>query len=308
MKFIITGATSFLGKALVRLLTRRGDEVVAIGRRDNSIFPDNVEYRSLNMDEYFRLTDVDKADVFINLAWAGTGHEGRNNNDIQNKNIVDSLEAIHIAKRLGCRVFIESGSQAEYGLACEMTSEKTECNPISEYGKAKLSLQKQAFELSRELEISYVHLRIFSLIGEEDHDWTLVMSVIEAMLHGKQIGLTACTQTWNFLYVEDAAKMIYAISKHFLKLPSCHQAIYNIASDDTRPLKELVEVIREQAGSNGTCNYGAVRTNNLVSLNPDINSYLSDIGNMEFTPYEEVIKKIIQSKNTTQSNHYDKSL
>lgn len=308
MKVIITGATSFLGKALVRLLTRRGDEVVAIGRKADSIFPEKVVYRVLQMDEYSNLTSEDKADVFINLAWAGTGHEGRNNRDVQYKNIVDSLEALRIAKRLGCRVFIESGSQAEYGLMHEKTSENMECNPISEYGKAKLCLQKRAFDLSRELEISYIHLRIFSLIGEEDHDWTLVMSAIDAMLHGRHIDLTDCTQTWNFLYVEDAAKMIVAISLHYLRLHSCQQAIYNIASDDTRPLKEFVEVIRDQTGSNGICNYGAVCSNNPVSLHPDINSFLLKIGNIEFTPYEEVISKIIQSKNTTQSKKYDKGL
>ncbi len=308
MRVIITGATSFLGKALVRLLRRRGDEVIAIGRRSDYIFPQDVVYKTLGMDEYCNLTDEDRADVFINLAWAGTGHEGRNNSEIQDKNVVDSLEAIRVARRLGCRVFIESGSQAEYGLTREMTTERSECHPISEYGRAKLQLQQEAFELSEELGITYIHLRIYSLIGEEDQDWTLVMSAIDAMLNGRAMDMTECTQTWNFLYVDDAAKMIVEIANHYMKLPACHQAIYNIASDDTRPLKDFVEVIRNETGSEGVCNFGAIDSRNTVSLNPDISSFLTGIGEPDFTPFEEVVRKIIQKKKTIESKKYDKGL
>lgn len=297
MRVIITGATSFIGKALVRLLTGRGDEVIAVGRREDSIFTKNVAYRSLQMADYRNLAADCEADVFINLAWAGTGHDGRYDREIQISNIRNSLDAMKTAKRLGCRVFIESGSQAEYGLTHGITTEKSECNPDSEYGKAKLQLQQQAFELSKKLGISYIHLRIFSLIGEEDHEWTLVMSAVEAMLHGRPINLTECMQSWNFLYVEDAAKMIVEIARHYLAIRSYRQAIYNIASVDTRPLKEFVEEIKRLTESESVCNYGAVDRLHPVSLNPSIEAYLSDIGNVAFTPFDQVIKNIIQYKN-----------
>ncbi len=296
MRVIITGATSFLGKALVRLLIKRGDEVIAIGRRADSIFPKDVVYRSLQMEEYPNLTSEDKADVFINLAWAGTGHEGRNNKEIQENNVKNSLDALRVAKRLGCKVFIESGSQAEYGITTRKTTESSECNPNSEYGKAKLKLQEEAFKLAKELDISYIHLRIFSLIGEEDHDWTLVMSAIEAMLDNRKMDLTTCMQSWNFLYVEDAAKMIVEISRHFLDIKICQQAIFNIASNDTRPLKEFVELIKALTESRSICDYGAVEQKNQVSLNPSIDNYLSEIGDITFTPFEKVIKNIIKYK------------
>lgn len=297
MNVIILGATSFLGKYIVRLLIERGDNIVAIGRKKESIFPKEVKYLSLEMSQYKLLPmHVGYADVIINLAWAGTGHGERDNEEIQKRNIEYSLDALRAAKKLGCKVFIEAGSQAEYGLTKRITKENSKCNPVSEYGKAKLELQNKAFDLSKELGISYVHLRIYSLIGVGDHDWTLVMSAIDAMMHDKPMNLTECTQLWNFLSVEDAAKMIVEICSHFFDLSIPRQSVINIASDDTRPLKDFVEEIKFITESKSICNYGAVECKNPVSLNPSIDTYLSEIGVMEFTPFKLIIKKIIESK------------
>lgn len=297
MNVIILGATSFLGKYLVRLLIERGDNIVAIGRKKESIFPKEVKYLSLEMSQYKLLPmHVGYADVIINLAWAGTGHGERNDKEIHKKNIEYSLDALRAAKKMGCKVFVEAGSQAEYGLTTKITRENIECNPISEYGRAKLDLQQKAFELSKELGISYVHLRIYSLIGIEDHEWTLVMSAIDAMMRNKPLDLTECSQLWNFLSVEDAAAMIIEICNHFLGFSMPTQTILNIASDDTRPLKDFVEEIKFITESKSICNYGAVECKNPVSLNPSIDTYMSEIGEMEFTPFKLIINKIIESR------------
>jgi nucleoside-diphosphate-sugar epimerase len=86
---------------------------------------------------------IEKADVFINLAWTNTDHDGRNNAILQGINVDYAKEAMRVSALIGCKLFVEAGSQAEYGFVQDLITEETPCNPEVEYGKAKLSVLKE---------------------------------------------------------------------------------------------------------------------------------------------------------------------
>lgn len=299
MKFVITGATSFIGLELIDYLLAHNHSVVAVCRQDSkglSFIPHEVEIVVSKMCDYGRLCDaIPKADVFVNLAWGGTGHDGRNVVDIQNENITYTIAAMHAADKMGCKVFVEAGSQAEYGATTEPQTEDSNCNPFSEYGKAKLKVKQELFNLSEQLDINYIHLRIFSLFGEKDHPWTLIMSAVDKMLKNEQLDLSPCTQNWNFLYVKDAVRMITILCENAVDNISFKHEVYNIASDDTRQLKEFVERIKFLTGSSSILNYGANIPHNYVSLQPDMRKTIDEIGFNEFHNFDDVICRIVKS-------------
>ena len=185
MKYVVTGATSFIGLELLSLQ----HQVVAVCRPNSqglSKIPAGVEIVTEEMSDYGNLhREIERADVFVNLAWGGTGHDGRNVQDVQRENVINTIAAMFAADKMGCQVFVEAGSQADYGTVLESITEETPCHPFSEYGKAKLEVKERLFELSEQLGIKYIHLRIFSLFGENDHPWTLVMSSIDKMLRNE---------------------------------------------------------------------------------------------------------------------------
>ena len=80
MKYVITGATSFLGQELIRTLAQSGAEVYAVCRTADKLRADVRELCTpieLQLSEYAALPEqITNADVFIHLAWDGTGHEG----------------------------------------------------------------------------------------------------------------------------------------------------------------------------------------------------------------------------------------
>lgn len=298
MKFVITGATSFIGLELIDYLLAHNHSVVAVCRQDSkglSFIPHEAEIVVSKMCDYGRLCDaIPKADVFVNLAWGGTGHDGRNVVDIQNENITYTIAAMHAAGKMGCKVFIEAGSQAEYGATTEPQTEDSNCNPFSEYGKAKLKVKQELFNLSEQLDIKYIHLRIFSLFGEKDHPWTLIMSAVDKMLKNEQLDLSPCTQNWNFLYVKDAVRMITILCENAVDNISFKHEVYNIASDDTRQLKEFVERIKFLTGSSSILNYGANIPHNYVSLQPNMRKTIDAIGFTEFHNFDDVICRIVK--------------
>lgn len=298
MKIVITGATSFIGLELIDYLLAHNHSVVAVCRQDSkglSFIPHGVEIVASKMCDYGRLCDaIPKADVFVNLAWGGTGHDGRNVVDIQNENITYTIAAMHAADKMECKVFVEAGSQAEYGATTEPQTEDSNCNPFSEYGKAKLKVKQELFNLSEQLDIKYIHLRIFSLFGEKDHPWTLIMSAVDKMLKNEQLDLSPCTQNWNFLYVKDAVRMITILCENAVDNISFKHEVYNIASDDTRQLKEFVERIKFLTGSSSILNYGANIPYNYVSLQPNMRKTIDAIGFTEFHNFDDVICRIVK--------------
>jgi len=298
MNFVITGATSFLGIELISYLLENGHSVVAVCRPNSeglSFIPAEVTRVLLDMSEYHTLSNyISSCDVFINLAWNGTGHDGRDSIVIQEENVKYSTAALEAAWEIGCKLFVEAGSQAEYGITEGLQSEDIDCMPISEYGKAKLQMKHIGFDFANRTGVKYMHLRIFSLIGENDHQWTLVMSAVSKMLKNDPIDLSQCSQTWNFLYVKDAVKQICGLCDYALNSNDFVHEVYNIASQDTRKLKDFVEEIKHITNSSSRLNYGAVIPKNTVSLNPQIDKQKKITNFVSDYNFEQVIKIIIQ--------------
>ena len=196
-RVVMTGATSFLGKYLIDELGNRGMEVLAIIRPDSrkkDMYQNVSHVRTVlvDMDDVERWkNEIGNADYFMHLGWDGVGAAGRADVNIQNKNIRDALNCMRGAEALGCKAFLFAGSQAEYGPQTDLISEDTVCNPVIEYGKAKLQVCNQAMALAQNSPMRYYHTRIFSVYGEGDHPWALVSNCIRTLCEGAEMKLSS---------------------------------------------------------------------------------------------------------------------
>lgn len=285
MKIVVTGAAGFIGAATVRCLLERGHEVCAVVRPDSPRLPNLwkkvpeelrlglqvvlLDGKDLTEENFRKHCSL--AEAWLHTSWSGPGSDNRKKREVQWSNIQDSLTAVRTAASIGCKRFVFTGSQAEYGICYETIREDTPCHPVSEYGKAKLEFAKQAEKLCSELSMDYVHTRIFSVYGPGDHPWTLVRSCLETWQEEGEMKLGECSQWWNFLYIEDAAKGLAVL------LEKGVHGIYNLAGNDTRILREFVEEMYRLCGSKGSCLYG-VRPQNAekdANLIPDIGKLLA---------------------------------
>lgn len=301
MKFVITGGTGFIGQEVVNLLLEQGHHVYCVCRPNSPKIPllpknTNLKIVYATMSDYSTLSSkLLGADVMINMAWDGITREGRDFTDIQRDNINYALQAMDAAKSIGCKVFVETGSQAEYGITEGLIDETAPCHPFSDYGKAKLALKEEASKHAEKIKIKYLHLRIFSVYGENDHPWAMISSCTSKMLANEDVELSACLQNWNFLYVKDCAKQIVLLSEWaYDKMETPHE-VFNLASNDTRVLKSYIEDMYRLTESKSNLFFGKVIPRFLVSLNPDITKMKKAIGfvsDYTFTQgYQNVIKK-----------------
>lgn len=302
---VVTGATSFLGSALSECLIKRGYTVFAVVRKQSpNIYrlknATGIKIIELDLKQLSELSlHINKADVFFHLGWDGSGSLGRQNAQIQSENFDTSMEALKQAHRIGCKKFVFAGSQAEYGKVDEVYSEDLPCNPISEYGKQKLRFGTQGFEYAKSLGIGFIHLRIFSVYGYNDRPNTLVETCIQSFEKGGTVDLGKCTHRWNFLYVKDFAEMAVELSKIDTSgFESEQDSIFNVASGETRVLKEYVDEIYEHSAKKGTCVFGARPENaeGSPSIFPDVSKLNNVIKYRSLYSFSKGICEIMDMK------------
>ncbi|MCI6996813.1 MAG: NAD(P)-dependent oxidoreductase [Eubacterium sp.] len=296
MKIVITGATGFIGLHLINEWLKDDAEIYSVIRpnsKNKQLIPTmpQVHLVECEMDDYDHLQDLIKeADYFYHFAWEGARAPYRDNEDIQRKNYECSVKAIHSAYRMGCSFFLGSGSQAEYGITTGIVDEEYPCNPVNAYGKEKLHAYNELSKLAKQFGIRFVWTRIFSIYGPHDYPGTLIMSALDKMKKNEPIKMTAGTQLWDYLYVEDAARAM----KQFA-LQSCEDGVYIIAFGDYHPLNQYISTMKEVMGSNSELRFGVIPYGPAgpVNLTPNPAKTMITLGWKAEIRFEDGIRKML---------------
>ena len=102
-------------------------------------------------------------DAIIHFAWDGVGSKGRENPEIQEQNLLMSKGFYQWGLQNGVKYFLFAGSQAEYGRG---TRENPE--PVSAYGKAKLSFSRYGLSGGRAVEDSAFPKQCFRSFDDKE--------------------------------------------------------------------------------------------------------------------------------------------
>lgn len=276
MRVLITGATGFIGVALCKEMIKNGNEVTAIIRENSnkkSKLPKEVKIVELSLD---KLNEFNGSyDLMYHLAWNGSSGNDRNDFDMQYSNIKYTVDAIKLAKRCNCKKFIGAGSQAEYGVVHgEAKEDETICKPFMMYGAAKLAAYQMGKLVAEQEGISFVWPRIYSVYGPGENEGTLISYLVKTLQEGKAPELSACENMWNFMYIDDCTRALRMLGEN-----KDAEGIYNVASSDTRLLKEFVIEVRDIINKDVSINFGAKETNEKTTfwLEPNCEK-INDLG------------------------------
>jgi len=297
-RVMITGATGMIAVALINQLIKEDTEVYAVCR------PNSSKYNNIPKDDKIKIVECDiselltlegkfeeEFDAFYHFGWAGTFGDSRNDAFLQNLNVKYTLDAVKLAKSIGCKCFIGAGSQAEYGPKNEKISSETLVNPENGYGVAKYSAGKFSRILAKQLGIRHMWVRIFSIYGPNDNDFTMVMSSIKKLMNRERPVYTKGEQLWDYLYCDDAARAIDLMARK-----GKDGAVYCLGSSKVKPLKEYITTIRDSIVKDLELGFGEVEysPNQVMYLCADIDNLTNDTGFEPNVTFEEGIKKTIE--------------
>lgn len=300
---VITGATGMIGIALVEYLLSQGIEVTALIRKNSKkaerlpahtgLYKAELDLTELSDEAALLASKIldRKQDVFFHLGWDGTFGDCRNDMYLQNNNIRYTLDAVRLAHRLECSVFVGAGSQAEYGRTEEKLSASTPTFPENGYGIAKLAAGQMSRILCQSLGIRHEWTRILSVYGAYDTENTMVMSAIRKLSVKAIPEFSKGEQLWDYLYVKDAVRALYLIAEN-----GRDGRVYPIGSGNPRRLSEYILAIRDSMDKEGQVSLGAIpySRNQVMYLCADISELTKETGFVPEYTFEEGIKETVQ--------------
>lgn len=296
-RIVITGATSSLGTALVEECIKQNMEVLAIANPgSNNISRINksekVVIRECSLDELKIFDDSKKYDIFVHLAWAATaGDIARNQIYDQAMNVRYALDAVDVAERLGCKVFVGSGSQAEYGRTNKVLNEELETKPETAYGISKLCAGQLTRLACKQKGIKHIWPRILSAYGPKCQPQSVINYTLTELLNGRKPALSGGEQIWDFIYTGDVAKALLLLADK-----GRDGEVYIIGSGKSRQLKDYLFELRDIVNPSLTLGLGdkPYGNNTVMHLECDISKLKKDTGFEPEIEFRQGIKNTIE--------------
>ena len=223
MRFLITGATGFVGANLARVLLQEQSNEVFITARKTSDFSRLVDCQNLlkgisyvdlaDRKAVFAAVSSVQPEVIYHIAtYGGFPGQADTNMAIQS-NLVATMNLLDAAVSMDVQQFINTGSSSEYGIKDMPMKESDICEPLNFYGITKLAATNYCTMLGKNLNYKVCTLRLFSPYGDLEDASRLYPSIKNSLLNGERPKLSRPNSVRDFIPIEKVMLVYKAIIK-----------------------------------------------------------------------------------------------
>jgi UDP-glucose 4-epimerase len=253
MKVVVTGASGFVGRALVHTLLAQGQSVTATTAGSTRLIGDTrVRWERLDLGqpdagwkEILR-----GADVVYHLAWSTVPSEAsRAPVEDARVNIVGSLvliQAIQETQPTARVVFASSGGTVYGALSTVPAAEDHPLRPISAYGVSKLAVESYLEVARGESGLSSISLRIGNLYGPgqtSDRMFGAVTQFATRTLSGEPVRIFGDgSVTRDYVFIDDV------VSALIIAGSTCQTGPFNIGTGVGHSLNDVAKIVATEAG------------------------------------------------------------
>lgn len=242
-RLLVTGATGFLGSAIVRHATSAGFKVLATARIADMTLP-RVDFISADILDASSLPKIFEGVDCVCHA-AGLAHvfdaSEASKAPFHAVNAVGAENVARVAAERGVKHFIFISSVSVYGVAACGSDENAPCHPEGSYAESKLEAERRLVGLCQKTGMRLTILRLATLYGEEDPG--NMVRLIRAIARGRFIWVGKGENLKSLLHRDDAARACMAVTGS--SVPGI--GIYNVSAPAQKMI-EIVETISRVSG------------------------------------------------------------
>jgi CDP-paratose synthetase len=249
MKILITGATGFIGKHLIKRLLADGHTIVAIVRpTSNTSFLDthNIPYFSYTSD-YNSLANFFKTeapDGIIHLASkVVVEHSSNQIDDIISSNVLFPTHLLEVAVNAHVKWFINTGTFWQH-------YENKNYSPVNLYAASKQSFEDIARYYFETSTINFVTFKLYDTFGPDDNRPKILNLWVKSALSGETLEMSAGEQLIDMSYIDnvtDGFTALLTLIYNDLNRLMCGKS-FAIKSEKRISLKELAQVFEDVTG------------------------------------------------------------
>lgn len=243
MRVVVTGASGFLGGALVRLLSARGHDIIATGRdaqKLTALKSDRVETVALDLAD--QQAPKLACDAVVHCA-ALSSPWGRRS-AFYRDNVIGTQGALALARASGARRFVNISTPSVYFRFKDQIGVREDAPlppPVNAYADTKR--QAELLVLAAD-DLDPIILRPRGLYGPGDT--TLLPRLLAAAQTRALPLMNGGHAATDLTYIDDVAEAAYAALTASTPL---QQRIFNISGGEALNVREVAESAAKQAGS-----------------------------------------------------------
>lgn len=247
---LVTGASGFIGGALVAHLRKCGKRVVALGRPASALPPAERQVRleAVSAGMIAEALHDEAVDVVFHCAAYGVRPQDRDRAQMFETNVVATRTWVEAAASMGAGAFVYAGSCSEYGpvARAERIRESHPLDASDLYGASKAAGGRWGAALSRSLGLPFQWVRLFGVFGPGEAPHRLLPYLHDRLSRGERVDLTAGLQWRDLLYVEDAAKGLLRAAEIALE---GRLGPFNLCTGEPVTVRAMAEEVARQMGA-----------------------------------------------------------
>lgn len=263
MTVVLTGATGFVGRQIMRALLLRGCRIRVIVRDPRRVgeLPEASAVEVYQTDDLFgerpgRLRELlADSQKLIHAAWYA--EPGKYLTSPLNLDcLAGTLRLVRAFAEVGGERFIGVGTCAEYDLSEGLLTAETPLAPDSLYATCKASAYQVSSRFLAAEGVGFAWCRLFYLYGEGEDERRLVPYIRTQLQAGEDALLTRGEQIRDFIDVGEAGRMIADVAF------GQWEGAVNICSGKPLTVRELAESVADEYGRRDLLRFGS-RAENL---------------------------------------------